>query len=68
MKNYCMSTSLQTHDLEEVCKHFFAGQPIPADLARRVDEDAAEISEAIWQKHGIVDVAVDLIREARTRE
>lgn len=68
MKNVSMSTSLETRDLEEVCKHLFAGTPIPAELARRVDEEAAEICEEIRQKHGIIEVAVDLVREARTRE
>ena len=68
MNNDDMSTTLETRDLEEVCKHLFAGQPIPAELARRVDEEAAEIRDEIRQKHGIVDVAVDFVREARTRE
>jgi hypothetical protein len=68
MNNEDMSTTVETHDLEEVCKHLFAGRPIPAELARRVDADAAEIREEIRQKHGILEVAVDLVREARTRE
>lgn len=63
-----MNTALETRDLEEVCKHLFAGKAIPAELIQRVDEDAAEIREEIRRKHGVVDVAVDLVREARTRE
>jgi hypothetical protein len=68
MNNKDMSTILETRDLVEVCKHLFADKTIPADLARRVDEEAAEIREEIRQRHGVVDVAVDLVREARTRE
>jgi hypothetical protein len=34
-----MSRTLETRDLDEVCKHLFAGKAIPAELARRVDEE-----------------------------
>lgn len=45
-----------------------AGKPIPAEVARRVREDAKRITQAVYEKHGLLDIAVPTIRELRDAE
>ena len=42
-----------------------AGKPIPADVAQRVQDRAAQIREQVRQAHGVQDLAAHLIRESR---
>lgn len=56
----------QTADLlEEVLKHIHTGGVKDPELLRRIQEQSAAVQEDIFQKHGVLDIAVELIRETR---
>ena len=42
-------------DEEAVLRQMTEGIPIPADIARRIDERADQITERIRRTHGIID-------------
>ena len=48
-------TLAERSDTEAVFKHAFEGAPLDPEVARRVDERAAQITEQIRQTHGIID-------------
>ena len=55
-----MSTDTQTNideDAEAVLQHAFHGKPLDPDVARRVRERAAEITERIRRTKGVIDDA-----------
>lgn len=56
-------------DMEEVSRLISEGKPVtdPA-LLRRIYERSEEVQRQIRDEHGIVEWAVDLIREARDEE
>jgi hypothetical protein len=56
-------------DLEEVCRLISEGKPVtdPA-LLERIHERAEQVRHAMLEKHGVTNIAVDLIREARDEE
>jgi hypothetical protein len=55
-------------DLEAVCSHAAAGMSNDPELVRRVTERSRLIREEVLRECGVVDVAVDLVREARNEE
>lgn len=42
-------------DTEAVFRHAFAGAPLDSDVARRVDERAAQITEKVRRDRGVID-------------
>jgi hypothetical protein len=56
-------------DMEEVSRLISEGKPVtdPA-LLRRIYEQSQEVQRQIREKYGVVEWAVDLIREARDEE
>ncbi len=42
-----------------------AGRPIPAEVARRVQERADQVRKDILATHGVQDIGVQIIREIR---
>jgi hypothetical protein len=56
-------------DMEEVCRLISDGKPVtdPA-LRKRIRERADLVRHAMLEKHGVTNIAVDLIREARDQE
>jgi len=56
-------------DLEELSRLISEGKPVtdPA-LLKRIYERSEEAQQRIREKHGVVEWAVDLIREARDEE
>ncbi|MFI5456235.1 MAG: hypothetical protein ACHRXM_12375 [Isosphaerales bacterium] len=56
-------------DMEEVCRLISEGKRVtdPA-LLKRIYERSEEVQRAIREKYGVVEWAVDLIREARDEE
>ncbi len=52
-------------DAQAVIEQVMAGKPVDPEAARRVHERAQQIRREILAKHGVLDVAVDLIRETR---
>jgi hypothetical protein len=59
-------TSGEMADLEEICRLVSAGKRVtdPA-LRQRVQERGDSIRREMLARHGITNIAVDLIREAR---
>ncbi len=56
-------------DMEEVCRLVAEGKSItdPA-LRKRIYERSEQVRRAMLEKHGITNIAVDLIREIRDEE
>jgi hypothetical protein len=52
-------------DLQAVLDHLITGKPLDPELERRVGERAENIRAEILAKHGEINVAVELVREAR---
>jgi hypothetical protein len=52
-------------DLKAVLDRVLTGKPLDPDAYRRVRERGERLIEEIRQKHGVVDIAADLVQEAR---
>ncbi len=52
-------------DAQALIEQVMSGKPVDPDAARRVHERAQQIRREILAKHGVLDVAVGLIRETR---
>lgn len=55
-------------DLAVVLQHVVAGTPVDPVLGRRVQERSERLTEALRQRYGELEMAVDLIREIRDEE
>jgi hypothetical protein len=55
-------------DAEAVMDHVLHGKPLAPAIAERVHARAKRVTEEIYRKFGVLDVAVDLIRETRDGE
>ena len=55
-------------DLQAVLDRVLAGKPPDAEVARRVLARADSIRQEILARHGMLNAAVDLIREGRDEE
>jgi hypothetical protein len=42
-------------DTEAVLRHAFEGAPLDPEVARRIDERAARITEQVRRTHGVID-------------
>ena len=51
-------------DLEYAIQLIMAGEQDP-EFAARVQAETQKITEEIYEKHGVLNIAVDLIRDAR---
>jgi hypothetical protein len=52
-------------DLQTVLDHLSSGKPLDPEVERRVRERSRQIRQKLRDRHGIMNVAVDLIREVR---
>ncbi len=52
-------------DAQAVADALATGRPLDPDVARRVRERGAKLTEALRQQHGEMNIAVDLIRAVR---
>lgn len=52
-------------DMQAVAEAVASGKPLDPEIARRVRERGARITEEIRNKYGLLDVAVPAIRELR---
>ena len=59
-----MKTIETTTELVEAVRFATTGQAEP-DVLRRIAEQSSRIREQLLRKHGILDLAVPLIREIR---
>lgn len=57
--------SVEVADSKAVLEHVTQGTPLDPEVYRRVHERAAKITEGLRRKYGTLDIAVDLIRQAR---
>ncbi len=56
-------------DLEEVCRLVSEGKRVTdPDLLKRIQGRSEQATREVFEKHGILDVAVELIREGRDEE
>jgi hypothetical protein len=56
-------------DLEEVCRLIAEGKKVTdPDLLKRIQERSEQATHEVFEKLGLLDVAVDLIREGRDEE
>jgi hypothetical protein len=56
-------------DLEEVCRLISEGKRITDSALRKRSQDRAEpVRREMLHKHGLTNIAVDLIREVRDEE
>jgi hypothetical protein len=46
---------LERADAEAVYRHAFEGEPLDPEVARRVHERAARVTEEIYRAHGLID-------------
>jgi hypothetical protein len=60
------STSQEQDDLEEVFRLYAEGRPVtdPA-LIRRISERSEAARKAVFERHGLLDIAVPSIRALR---
>jgi hypothetical protein len=62
------ATEIQS-DVQEVWRQLRAfGRVTDPDLVRRLDEYVRRTQESIVRRHGVLNVAVDLVREGRDEE
>lgn len=61
-------TPEEEEDTRAVIEKLMTGKPLDPEVYRRIRERADRISEEVYRKHGLLDIAVDLIREARDGE
>jgi hypothetical protein len=55
-------------DAQSVIEHALTGKPLDPEVARRVRERSELATDLLRRKHGMLDIAVDLIREVRDQE
>ena len=56
-------------DLEEVCRLIAEGKKVTdAELLKRIQQRSEQASREVFERHGLLDVAVSLIREGRDEE
>ena len=55
-------------DTQAVIERALAGKPLAPEVYRRLRERGDRLTEEIRRSHGVVNIAVDLIREARDGE
>jgi hypothetical protein len=52
-------------DMEAIIEHLITSRPLDPELVRRVSECSERATQELFEKHGFLNVAVDLIRECR---
>jgi len=56
-------------DLEEVCRLIAEGKKVTdPDLLKRIGERSEPATRKVFEKYGLLNVTVDLIREGRDEE
>jgi hypothetical protein len=55
-------------DLEEVCRQAATGGVRDPELTRRIQERSEKARQELLERHGVLNIAVDLIRETRDEE
>ena len=50
-----LEAGLERADAEAVLRHAFHGEPLDAEITRRVHERAEKITEEVYRRHGLID-------------
>ncbi len=62
-------TSTQDADLEEVYRLFAEGRPVTdPELVRRIRERSEAARHAVFERNGVLDIAVPFVRSLRDGE
>jgi len=54
-------------DARAVIEHAMTGKPLDPEIAHRIRARSERATESPRQRHGTLNIAVDLVREARDR-
>lgn len=52
-------------DIKSVTESVLAGRPVDPVIARRIQERAAKVRQESFERFGLQDIGVSIIREAR---
>jgi hypothetical protein len=52
-------------DREEICRAVREHRRPDPEVAKRVHERAEKLRQEVFQKHGLLDIGIDIIREMR---
>jgi hypothetical protein len=52
-------------EFEALVEHMRTGNPLPREIEQRIADRAEKIRQKVFEKHGLVDIAVPSIRELR---
>lgn len=55
-------------DARAIIEHVMTGKPLDPEIYRRVRAEAERATEEMRRRYGVVEIAVDLIREGRDEE
>jgi hypothetical protein len=55
-------------DNQAIIDKLMTGKPLDPETYRRIRERAESITAEVRRKHGVLNIAVDLVREARDSE
>jgi hypothetical protein len=55
-------------DTQAIIEHLTSGRPLDPEIARRIRERAEQIRQEVFRQHGLLDIGVPAIREARDGE
>jgi len=55
-------------DTQAIIEHMTSEKPLDPDVAQRIRERGQRLREAVFQKHGALDIGVPAIRELRDAE
>ena len=65
----CIDDPIETQaDLKAVLDSLIHKTPLDPEIARRVRERGRRITQEVFERHGLLNVAADLIREGRDEE
>ena len=52
-------------DMDAIIEHLMTGKPLDPEVARRVREQSDRVRQEILEKHGVLDIGTQIIRELR---
>ena len=68
MNSSLSDVALRESDARAVMEHALSGTPLDPEISRRVRERSRQATEEVRRRLGIVNVAVDLVRQSRDEE
>jgi hypothetical protein len=62
------NTSDIAAETDAVMDHLLSGKPVAEEILKRIEERGKRIRQEILERHGVLNVAVELVRETRDEE